>query len=336
MSATGSARAQAHKIRIYFAKRIGLALLTIFFLATVMFALFRLLPGDPTMTVISPALAPEVQAALRQRFGLDDPMHVQFGRYLLGIVTFDFGMSFSRAVPVVAILGNALLNTVVLMLPSVVLSYGLGVTVGAIAAWKRNSRFDRAVTTTAMVFRSAPIFWICIIFIAIFAVRLDLVPTGHMRTPGTPPGGFVDTYLTLDFLHHLILPMVVMSIYYGCYPLLVMRTAMLEVLGDDFIDLCKAKGLSEGRVVFRHALRASLLPIATSVSLLGAYVVAGSVLVETVFSWPGVGRLMVTAISDSDYPVAQASFLLIAVLIVLGNLISDILYGLLDPRVRYD
>ena len=133
----------------------------------------------------------------------------------------------------------------------------------------------------------------------------------------------------------MALPTLVMAIYYGSYPLLVMRTSMLEVLGDDFIDLCKAKGLSERRVVFKHALRASLLPIATSISLLGAFVVAGSVLVETVFSWPGLGRLMVTAVTDSDYPVAQASFLLIAVLVVVGNLVSDVLYGLLDPRVRY-
>jgi peptide/nickel transport system permease protein len=187
----------------------------------------------------------------------------------------------------------------------------------------------------AMVFRSAPIFWLSIIFISVFAVRLGLVPSGHMLTPGTKPAGFFATFFTVDFLRHLILPMVVMAIYYGCYPLLVMRTSMLEVLGEDFIDLCRAKGLSERRIIFRHALRASLLPIATSVSLLGAYVVAGSVLVETVFSWPGLGRLMVQAVTDSDYPVAQASFLLIAVLVVAGNLLADVLYGLLDPRIRY-
>ncbi len=326
---------QASKIRSYFAKRIALALVTILFLASVMFALFRLLPGDPTMTVISPALSPEVQQELRARFGLDQPLLVQYGRYIASLFTLDLGVSFNRGVAVSRILGEALANTIVLMLPSLVLAYLLGVTLGAFAAWKRNSALDRWITAVAMVFRSAPIFWICIIFIAFFAVRLDLFPASHMRTPGTPPAGLLATYFSLDFLHHLLLPMLVMAIYYGCYPLLVMRTAMLEVLGDDFIELCKAKGLSERRIVFRHALRASLLPIATSVSLLGAYVVAGSVLVETVFSWPGVGRLMVQAIADSDYPVAQASFLLIAVLVVVGNLVSDVLYGLLDPRVRY-
>lgn len=331
-----SASAQSRSIRIYFAKRIALAFATVFFLATIMFALFRLLPGDPTMTVISEALNPEVQAELRQRFGLDQPMHVQYGRYILNMLTGNFGVSFNRGIAVSEILGEALSHTVVLMLPSLVLAYLFGVAGGALIAWKRNSKTDRIVSTTAMIFRSAPIFWLCIIAVALFSIHFEIFPAGHMRTPGSDYEGLLETYLSLDFLHHLVLPMLVMVVYYGCYPLIVMRTSMLEVLGDDFIELCKAKGLSEARIVFGHALRASLLPIATSVSLLGAFVVAGSVLVETVFSWPGIGRLMVQAVTDSDYPVAEASFLLIAVLVVLGNLISDVLYGLLDPRVRYD
>ena len=329
------ANGHSKNIKLYFLNRIGLAVLTIFFLATIMFALFRLLPGDPTLTVLSPALAPEVQAELRERFGLDRPILEQYGRYLLSIVTLEFGVSFNRAIPVSQIMGPALANTVVLMLPSMVLAYVIGVVAGAMIAWKRGSYADWIISTAAIVMRAAPIFWICIIFIAIFSIRLDIFPTGHMRTPGSAPDGLLDTYLSWNFLHHMALPTLVMAIYYGSYPLLVMRTSMLEVLGDDFIDLCKAKGLSERRVVFKHALRASLLPIATSISLLGAFVVAGSVLVETVFSWPGLGRLMVTAVTDSDYPVAQASFLLIAVLVVVGNLVSDFLYGLLDPRVRY-
>jgi len=329
------ANGHSGNIRRYFLNRIGLAVLTVFFLATIMFALFRLLPGDPTLTVLSPALAPEVQAELRERFGLDRPILEQYGRYVWNMVTLNFGVSFNRGIAVSTIMGEALANTVVLMLPSLVLAYLLGVSIGAMIAWKRGSAVDWTVTTGAMVMRSSPIFWLCIIFIAIFAIRLDIFPTGHMRTPGSAPDGLLDTYLSWNFLHHMALPMIVEAVSYGSSPLLVMRTAMLEVLGDDFIDLCKAKGLSERRVIFKHALRASLLPIATSVSLLGASVVAGSVLVETVFSWPGLGRLMVTAVTDSDYPVAQASFLLIAVLVVAGNLISDVLYGLLDPRVRY-
>lgn len=322
-------------IRLYVLKRLALALATIFFLASVMFALFRMLPGDPTLSVLSPALAPEVQAELRQRFGLDRPLLEQYLRYVGNLLVGQFGVSFHRGVPVSQLVGHYLVNTIVLMLPALVLAYALGIAVGALLAWKRGSRLDTTVTTLAMVFRAAPIFWIAIIFISVFSVRLGVVPSGHMRTPGSAVAGMLGTFVSLDFLHHLILPMTVMVLYYGCYPLLVMRTSMLEVMGEDFIDLCRAKGLSERRVIFTHAVRASLLPIATSVSLLAAYVVAGSVLVETVFSWPGLGRLMVQAVTDSDYPVAQATFLLIAVLVVLGNLAADLLYGFLDPRIRF-
>jgi peptide/nickel transport system permease protein len=326
---------QTTKIRKYLIGQVGTAILTLFVMATLLFILFRLVPGDPTMTVLSPALSPEVQADLRQRFGLDQPILVQYAVYLKNIVTGQFGNSFSRATPVVDLLGGRLVNTLVLMVPSLLLAYVLGIAGGALIAWKRGSLMEKTATLSAIMFRAAPIFWICIVFIAVFSIRLDLFPSGHMLTPasGAPDGP--EAYLTLDFLHHLFLPLVVMTLYYGCYPLLVMRTSMLEVLDDDFIDLCKAKGLSERDVVFRHALRASLLPIATSVSLLAAYAVAGSVLVEAVFSWPGVGRLMVEAVLDSDYPVAQAAFLLIAVLTVLGNFVADVLYGLIDPRIRF-
>ena len=330
-----AAAAASRGIRAYFVNRLLQAAVTVLVLATVMFGLFRMAPGDPTLTVLSPALSPEVQAELRHRFGLDRPLAEQYVRYMGNLLTGRFGVSFSRGVPVSDILGEYLLNTVVLMLPSLILAYALGIVVGAVVAWRRRSLLDDVTVTASMVFRSAPIFWVCILFISVFSVRLGLVPSGHMLTPGAAHGGAIKSLFTVDFLYHLLLPTLVMALYYGCYPLLVMRTSMLEVLGEDFIEFCRMKGLRESRILFAHALRASLLPIATSVSLLGAYVAAGSVLVETVFSWPGLGRLMVQAVTDSDYPVAQASFLLIAILVVVGNLVADVLYGLLDPRVRY-
>ncbi len=326
---------RARAIRKYLLGRILSAAGTFFVLATLLFILFRLVPGDPTLTVLSPALSPEVQAELRQRFGLDQPMAVQYALYLKNIVTAHFGNSFDRGVPVVGLLGERVTNTLVLMLPALIFAYALGIAGGAFIAWKRGSLLERSVTLLAIMFRAAPVFWLCIVFIALFSIRLGLFPAGHMLTPGAGGGTGVGQYLSLDFLHHVALPLIVMTLYYGCYPLLVMRTSMLEVLGDDFIDLCKAKGLSERAVVFKHALRASLLPIATSVSLLAAYAVAGSVLVEAVFSWPGVGLLMVEAVLDSDYPVAQAAFLLIALLTVLGNLAADLIYSFIDPRIRY-
>ena len=322
-------------MKTYLLQRLALALLTVLFLASLMFVLFRMLPGDPTMTVLSPALDADVQEELRRRFGLDRPLAEQYLIYMTRMLRGDFGLSFQTGVSTVTIISEKLWNTLFLMVPSLVLAYLLGIFAGAYIAWKRGTRLETAVTLGAIVLRSGPVFWVAILFVFAFAVKLPLFPTGHMRTPGSVAGGPLETFLSLDFLYHLILPMTCMALYYGSYPLLIMRTSMLENLGEDFIDLSRAKGLSERKVVFKHAMRTSLLPIATSVSLLGAYAVAGSVLVETVFSWPGLGRLMVSAVVDSDYPVAQGAFLLIGVLVVLGNLCADLLYGVLDPRIRY-
>ena len=319
----------------YLIQRLALALTTIFFLATAMFFLFRLLPGDPTMTVISPALTAEVQEELRRQFGLDRPILEQYFIYMKQMLSGDFGVSFQHRISAFEIIAEKFWNTIALMVPSFVLAYLIGTLVGAYIAWKRGSKMEIGVTVASIVFRSGPIFWVAIIFILLFAVKIPLFPSGHMRTPGYEVKGILDTFVSLDFLYHLILPMCFMALYYSCYPLLIMRTSMLEVLGEDFIDMGKAKGFSEWRVIFRHAMRTSLLPIATSVALIGAYAVSGNVLVETVFSWPGLGRLMVRAVLDTDYPVAQGSFLLIGVLVVLGNFVADILYGILDPRIRY-
>ncbi len=319
----------------YVFQRLALAACTLFFLATILFVLFRMLPGDPTMTVLSSALDPQVQEEMRHRFGLDRPLLEQYAIYMKNLVTGEFGVSFQHGVKAYDIIAEKFWNTIFLMLPSFSLAFLLGITVGSYVAWKRGSLLEKGVVTGSVVFRSAPEFWVAIVFIFVFAVQLDIFPSGHMRTPGYKSTGALDVYLSMDFLYHLALPMLMMALYYCCYPLLVMRTAMLEVMGEDFIELCQAKGLSQRRVIFKHAMRASLLPIATSVSLLGAYATAGSVLIETVFSWPGLGRLMVQSVLYSDYPVAQASFLLIGAMVVLGNLLSDLLYGILDPRIRY-
>ncbi len=322
-------------MKVYLVKRMALAIVALFFLATMMFILFRMLPGDPTRTVLSPALSPEVQKELRHRFGLDRPIMEQYFTYIGKMLLGDFGVSFQHGVKANTIIAEKFWNTIFLMAPSLFLAYLVGIIIGAYVAWRRDSKIEVTVTVASIVFRSGPIFWVAIIFILLFAVKIPIFPAGHMRTPGYTASGLFETFFSIDFIYHLILPMLCMAIYYGCYPLLIMRTSMLEVMGEDFIDLSKAKGLSESRVIFRHAMRTSLLPIATSVSLLGAYAVAGSVLVETVFSWPGLGRLMVESVLVSDYPLAQGGFLLIGALSILGNFLADMFYGILDPRIRY-
>ena len=242
-------------MKVYLLKRVALAIAAFFFLATIMFIMFRILPGDPTMTVLSPALSPEVQKELKHRFGLDRPIIEQYFTYMKKMFMGDFGISFQHGIKANTIIAEKFWNTIFLMVPSLFLAYLLGIIVGAYIGWKRDSKIEVTVTVASIVFRSGPIFWVAIIFILLFAVKVPLFPAGHMRTPGYIAQGIFETFFSIDFLYHLILPMSCMAIYNGCYPLLIMRTSMLEVMGEDFIELSKAKGLSESRVIFRHAMR---------------------------------------------------------------------------------
>jgi peptide/nickel transport system permease protein len=320
----------------YIIQRIVFMIFTLFTLATLMFFMFRLLPGDPTMTVVSPALNPETQEAMRRQFGLDKPLYEQYIVYLKNTVRLDFGFSFQHSRRVSEMISGRMSNTLVLMLTGLILSYLVGILLGAFIAWKRGGKLEIAVVIISTAFQSAPIFWLGMLALQLLSVKLALFPIGHIVTPGVHRTSSLSMYLSLDFLHHLALPLIVTTLYHTCFPLLTMRSSMLEVFGEDFIELCKMKGLSAKKIMYNHAMRNSLLPIATTIPLIAGWAVAGSVVIETVFSWPGLGLLMVEGVRRNDYPVVQASFLLIAVLTIVGNFITDLLYGLLDPRVVYD
>jgi peptide/nickel transport system permease protein len=311
-------------------------ILTLFTLATLMFFVFRLLPGDPTMTVLSPALNPEVQHAMRRQFGLDKPLYEQYIAYLKNTMKLDFGYSFQHARRVSEMVSGRMSNTLVLILPAMTLAYFFGILGGALIAWKRGSNVEIGAVILSTALQSAPLFWLGMLAILVFSVKLDLFPIGHIVSPGLYRTTSLSMYFSFDFLHHLALPLMVTALYYTCFPLLLMRGSMLEILGEDFIELCKMKGLSERKIIYKHVMRNSFLPIATTIPLIAGWVVAGSVVIETVFSWPGLGLLMVEGIRRSDYPLVQACFLLIAVLTIVGNFVADLLYGLLDPRIVYD
>lgn len=319
----------------YLLRRFWHMVLTLFAMATLMFFLFRLLPGDPTATVISPSLYPKAQEAMRQQFGLDRPLFEQYLIYLSNLLVLDFGFSFQTNRPVFEMIQGRLLNTLLLILPSMLAAYLLGAVIGAIAAWKRGSAGEVSLVFTATALQSAPLFWLGMLAILLFSIKLDLFPIGHIVTPGLFPEQDWRMYLSADFLHHLALPFLVNTLYQLCFPLLLMRSTMLSTIGEDYIELARMKGLSERRVLFGHAARNALLPLATTLPMILGWAVAGSVVIETVFSWPGLGLLMIEAISRADYPVAQAAFLLIAVLTVFGTFIADLLCGLLDPRIVY-
>ena len=320
----------------FFVRRTVQLVVTLWAVATALFMLFRLMPGDPTAYIISPQMTPEVRERIIESYGLNDPLWVQYLRYMENLATFNLGRSFKTNDQVADVVMTYLPNTLVLMLSAFVLAYTIGVTLGVLTGWYRGSRFEKNTVVTALVGRSVPSFWVGILVIWIFGAYYNIIPMSGMTSMGTNPDGFFDMVFSLDFLHHLVAPMLVLAFYYMGYPLLIMRNSMLETLSEDFIDICRAKGLTEGAIMFKHAARNAMLPVLTAAAIAVGYAVGGSVLIETVFGWPGIGREMIRAVLRRDYPVAQGTFLVLALSVVLMNFVADLLYGVLDPRVTYD
>jgi peptide/nickel transport system permease protein len=320
----------------FFVRRTVQLVVTLWAIATALFMLFRLMPGNPTSYIVSPQMTPEVRQRIIENYGLNDPLWVQYLRYIENLATLDLGRSFKTNDPVADILMTYLPNTLVLMLTAFLLAYTVGVTFGVLTGWYRGSQFEKTTVVTALVGRSVPSFWVGILVIWVFGATLGVIPMSGMTSIGTEPSGFIDMVTSLDFLHHLVAPVLVLAFYYMGYPLLIMRNSMLETLSEDFIDICRAKGLTERAIMFKHAARNAMLPVLTAAAIAVGYAVGGSVLIETVFGWPGIGREMIRAVLRRDYPVAQGTFLVLAMSVVVMNFVADLLYGVLDPRVTYD
>ncbi len=318
----------------YIIKRILYTLVTLFGVATILFFVFRIMPGDPTAQVISPALDEVAQARLKEAYGLDKPLMVQYVLYLKNLVALDWGRSFTSSREVVDILAYRFWNTIFLMAAAMSFVLVIGTGLGMLMAWRRGSLLDSAGTVIALIFQSAPPFVTGLLLLMVLSYRLDLFPTGGMYTPGMSSGNGLGMFFSLDFLHHLVLPTITVALYYLATPMLIMRDSMMEVMGSDFIELARAKGLAPHVVMIKHAARNALLAIVTVSSLMIGFAIGGQVLVESVFSWPGMGQLMVEAASSHDYPVAQATFLVLAALVIFLNLIADISYCYLDPRIK--
>jgi peptide/nickel transport system permease protein len=320
-----------------FAIRRLLQLVVLYFLiATVLWVMFRIAPGSPMSNFISPELSQSQIREMERQFGLTRPWYVQYVRYLENVATLNFGFSYATLIPVREVIAGRIWNTIVLMATSLVFAYLIAVPMGAFVAWKRGTQFEQVGIIFAIISRSAPIFWTGIIAIYVLAMQTGIFPAGSMTTAGASYSGQLDMYLSVDFIYHLILPALVQAFYYVSLPMLLMRSSMLEVMNEDFVNFAKLKGISERSVIFKHAARNALLPVVTAFAIAAGYAIGGSVVVETVFAWPGIGRLMVSSVLANDYPVAQATFLLLAMLIVIANFLADLAYGYLDPRVTYD
>jgi len=307
-----------------------------FVILTVLFLLFRLAPGDPVSRMVDPSMTAEDARRLVEQLGLDEPLGTQYIIYLKSFFSGDLGISFHYGVPVLDIIGERLPNTILLFTTSVILAALTGIFFGKIASWHKGKKIDSWLTIGALVCHTLFLPWLALIIIWLFGYRIGWFPLNGILSPEIwtdPANGII--VRTLDVLHHMALPLLTLFIiHFGSY-LLVMRSSMLETLKEDYIITARAKGLEEKVIRNRHAAPNAALPVVTSVALSLAFSINGGALTETVFSWPGIGRELVFAVSNNDYPLALASFLLIAIVVLLANLLVDILYAWLDPRIRY-
>ncbi len=310
-------------------------IIVIFFvIGTLLFFLFRLSPGDPISKVVDPMLTPEDMAYLIDQMGLDQPLWDQYVIYLKNMAMGEFGRSFHYGEPVFRIIMERLPWTILLFTTSTILAALAGVFLGKIAAWKKGSRADTVMSVSALVCYTLFVPWFALILLWMMGFKLGLFPLGGVLTPEIWVGGAPLFLKVLDVLHHLLLPLITLFIIHlGSY-LLLMRSSMLSVLREDYIITARAKGLPEKVIRDKHAARNAALPVVTSVGLSLAFSINGGALTEQIFTWPGIGRELIFAVSNNDYPLAQACFLLIALVVLVANLLVDILYAWLDPRIE--
>jgi peptide/nickel transport system permease protein len=271
---------------------------------------------------------------IRKQWGLDRPLFEQYLLYMGNLLQGKLGISIFYKVPVWEVLMPRLVNTLILMGTSMVGAVLLGGVLGAYLGWRRGSGSEKGWVVAILFMRSIPIFWMGILLLMVFTYWLRLFPGGGMHRTGFMADSFLGNYLNVDFLNHLALPFLCSLLYNIGDPLMIMRSSMLEVKGEDFLTLLQAKGLSESSVM-RQCARNAILPLATYVGVLAGYAFSGQVLLETVFAWPGLGREIVWAVFKRDYAIVQGSFVLMAFVVVVTNFLVDLSYGFLDPRIVY-
>jgi peptide/nickel transport system permease protein len=306
----------------YIVRRLALMIPVLFGVTVVVFSLLQLIPGDPATTILGVQARPESVAALRHELGLDRPLWEQYLRYIQNLVTFDLGQSLKFKTSVGSLLPGRLQVTLALITYATVLTIAISLPLGIISALWKDGIFDQITRVVLMVTLVMPVFWVGILFLTYFSIKLQLFPVA----------GYGDGWR--EHLHHLFLP--ALTIGLGITPLIVraLRTSILEGLGSDFVRTARAKGLREQAVVTTHVMRNALIPAVTLLGLSVGYLMGGTVIVENVFSLPGAGKLLVDAIGARDYPLVQSTTLVFAILVILINLGTDVIYTFLDPRVR--
>jgi len=293
--------------------------------SVLVFLLLHLVPGDPAETVAGPDATPDVIQAVRQKMGLDRPLPIQYGIWLGNVARFDLGASYISKMPVIDLVGYAFPATIQLALAGLFLALAVSLPLGVLASVKQASKLDLFVQSFTALGLGVPNFWLGILLILLFALILGILPPGGRIDPMQSPAMGLKT---------LILPAVTLGVQMSAVFTRFVRAAMLEVLHEDYVRTARAKGLHERVVVVRHALRSALVPVVTVVGLQFGRLLGGAVVVESVFAWPGVGRLIIQAVEQRDYTVVQAALLWLVLVFLLINLITDVLYAFLDPRIR--
>jgi peptide/nickel transport system permease protein len=317
----------------FLSSRLAKGVLTLLAIAVLNFFLIRAAPGDPAQVLAGEAGAADAQLLeqLRERFGLNEPLLTQLWIYLKGYLTFDLGFSYRQQQPVLTLVLDRLPATLLLTGAAFLISLGLGVVMGALAARRAGRWSDSLITTLSLVFYATPLFWIALMSQIVFALKLGLVPNVGYESIGANYRGLSRA---LDIGHHLILPALTLGLFFTALYARMMRASMLEVAGADFVKTARAKGLSPGIVSRRHVARNAILPVVTLAGLQAGQLVGGAVLTETVFAWPGIGRLMFDALVQRDYSVLLGVFFISSAMVVGFNILTDLIYRIADPRIE--
>jgi len=296
------------------------------------FTLIHLAPGDPILALIGEFQAsPEYVQSVRQQFGLDRPLPVQLGLYLWNLLQGDFGFSFALKQPVLEVILDRVPATLLLMGVAILYATVGGALCGVISSRRQYSIADNAFTLVALIGYSMPVFWLGQILLILLGLQYPIFPAQGMESLRESYTGLARS---LDILHHLVLPAFTLGLGYLAVDLRFTRSSMIEVMSQDYIRTARAKGLSERAVFYKHALRNALIPLVTITGLNFGFLLAGAVLTETVYAWPGLGRLMYDSIYARDYPVLMGMFVVISVMVIVVNFVTDIAYSVLDPRIR--
>ena len=316
----------------YILRRLLQAVPLIFGIVIVNFCLIHLAPGDPIISLVGEfQVSVEYIENVKRQYGLDKPVFVQLFIYILNVLKGDFGYSFSFKQPVIDVIMDRVPATLLLMGVTILFSSLFGVIFGVISSRKQYSKTDNFITLISLIGYSLPVFWLGQILLIAFSLKFPVFPAQGMLSLRESYTGIA---YWADVFHHLVLPAFALGLSYLAINIRFTRASMIEVMGQDYVRTARAKGLSERRVIYKHALRNALLPFVTLTGLNFGFLLAGAVLTETVFAWPGLGRLMYDSIYTRDYPVLMGMFIFISVMVIIINLMTDIFYSVLDPRIR--